>query len=347
MQLDFSYVSHEIRSIVSRRRDIMLFLSSLFAAVGIYLQNILQGNLPDALKALEGQSFLSYSIIILIPSTLLALRIAKLHSGMVINGIFYSYILQQKLGSTKDPAGAAKLNWTGVSTQLFLLTNIIASWAILILFQALNFNPLIAFAFAIIYFFIFLIIFKIMHSNAAHFSLEKIKEATVLEIDEEEVVEHRAYSLQDCNHDMLATLAFVGLMLFSILEMLSGLGQNNGRTLTESAQFLTDHAPFSYGLLAVVTSVMSAIIYLRLSISIGRFSLEIDPTDKPFNPFKLTDSMLGYFLLAFFLTVSVHLFIFPALGGSSAIWIMDIFILIMAWLAYPLTLIVAGSKFKK
>ena len=57
----------------------------------------------------------------------------------------------------------------------------------------------------------------------------------------------------------------------------------------------------------MVTCLMGMVGYLRVRVAIGKFSLMLDPTDRPFKPFKLTDSLLGYLIIAFLFTVSLHL----------------------------------------
>ncbi len=50
--IDFTTVSREFNSLVVRRRDLLTLLGSIFAGLGIFLQNVLQGNLPPALRGL-------------------------------------------------------------------------------------------------------------------------------------------------------------------------------------------------------------------------------------------------------------------------------------------------------
>jgi uncharacterized membrane protein YdcZ (DUF606 family) len=95
--LDFSRVSAEIHSLVTRRRELLIFLGSLFAGMGLYLQNILEGKLPASLGLLEKHAFASFAVGLYVPSLLLALRLAKLHAGMIINGVFYAKIRREEL----------------------------------------------------------------------------------------------------------------------------------------------------------------------------------------------------------------------------------------------------------
>ena len=50
---DFETVSREIHGIIDRRRELDTFLGSVFAALGIFLQNALQGGLPVSLAQVQ------------------------------------------------------------------------------------------------------------------------------------------------------------------------------------------------------------------------------------------------------------------------------------------------------
>ena len=47
--IEFPTVSQELRSLISRRKELHTFLGSVFAGLGILLQNVLQGSLPPGL----------------------------------------------------------------------------------------------------------------------------------------------------------------------------------------------------------------------------------------------------------------------------------------------------------
>ena len=342
--LDFGRVSREIRSLVSRRRNLILFLGSVFAAMGIYLQNVLEGKLPAALARLERNAFATYSLALLVPSVIVALRIAKLHAGMIINGVFYARILKEQHRPSMDAARSTRLNWLGVSAQLFLLASVIASLATALLMLALGMDGLMAAGYAIVTFALLLFLFDRFHGQAAKFAVDYIQTAQVEPVSGEEIEDHLSGSLEDANHDMITTIAFVGLMLFSVFESLSGLGG-----MRRGAEFASDDVqrlgPLVYSLLITLTSLLGIVVYLRLVISVGRFSLELDPTDRPFRPFKLTDSFLGYCLLVFFLVTSNHLLEVPVLDTvPAALWTVDAVVLALGLVAYPATLIVAGRR---
>src|SRR5512145_3375984 len=128
--IDYTSVSREFRSLVSRRRELQTFLGSVFAALGIFLQNLLQGNLPSALDSIQAHGFAFYATLLLIPSLVVALRMAKLHGGLMINGILYARLMQEQNFTRKgDPQRSARLNVFGVSFLQFILVNLIAGFA--------------------------------------------------------------------------------------------------------------------------------------------------------------------------------------------------------------------------
>jgi hypothetical protein len=78
------------------------------------------------------------------------------------------------------------------------------------------------------------------------------------------------------------------------------------------------------------------LIYGRLSASIAEMSLRLDPTDTPYRPFKLTDTLLGYVLIVFFTTVAVHLTVYSYLASDAqVIWIVDALVAAAALVFYP------------
>ena len=73
---------------------------------------------------------------------------------------------------------------------------------------------------------------------------------------------------------------------------------------------IQQYGPTAYVGLMMVTCLMGMVGYLRVRVAISKFSLMLDPTDRPFKPFKLTDSLLGYLTVAF----PVHCFAPPDAG---------------------------------
>ena len=60
--IDFTTVTREFRSLVHRRRMLMTFLGSVFAATGVFLHNVLRGNLPRDLQPIQRYIFAFYAL---------------------------------------------------------------------------------------------------------------------------------------------------------------------------------------------------------------------------------------------------------------------------------------------
>jgi hypothetical protein len=319
----FSYVSREIRSIVARRREILIFLASLFAAVGIYLQNLSLETLPDGLAMLREQALLTYALVVGIPSFLLALRIARLHGGMVINGLFYRALLRKSL--------THRLNLAGISTQMFVLSAIITAWAVWLFISGLGVNSWFSALIGLLAFLLLIGIFYRTDVESARFALTNLEQASLDHFEnEEEIIEHQALSLQDANQDMLALLTFSGLMLFAVLQTFSGFGE--AKILPP--HFAQETLAFSYLVLGLLVIFLCIIMYLRLVLSVGQFALALNPADKPFSPWRLSDSFLGYLLLGFFAVIPAHLLLYSWLNATT--WGVSALLLLIIWLIYPL-----------
>src|SRR5262249_15653566 len=110
--IEFQTVSREFRSLVRRRHALYMFLGSTFAALGIFLQNALHGDLPESLRAIETHLFAFYALVLLVPTLALALRMGRMHAGMIINGVLYARLMQdQDFTAKPDPKRAARHNW--------------------------------------------------------------------------------------------------------------------------------------------------------------------------------------------------------------------------------------------
>lgn len=344
--LDFSHVSREIRSLVSRRRELMLFLGSLFAALGLYLNNVLHGELPATLKPFEDQVFVHYAIGLLIPTVIIALRISRLNAGMIINGVFYSYIRSQLNRSVeRDPAEAARLNPVGVSSQLFLLSAIAVGFSSALLMFALGSSPLWGVISALAATFMICTLFWFDHRRAAQFALQRIEGSGVELVDAEEIEDHDAASLEDANHDMLALLGFVGLILFSVFENISNLGTIAIETGRIAPEMLQRFGAVAYAAWASLTALIGLVIYLRLVVAAGRLSLRLDASDRPFQPLRLTDTFLGYLLLIFLFVVALHLLFVPLLGSLGVLLAYGL--MLVAVSVYPIVLIHYRPKSQK
>lgn len=351
--IDFTSVSREFNSLVDRRRELLTLLGSVFAGLGIFLQNALQGNLPPALRPIETHLFAFYALVLMVCSLVLSLRMARLHGGMVLNGVLYAGLMRgQDFGRPGDPKRAARHNYLGASFLQFVLVDLIAGFSAAVLASALGANGLVALVLGAAVLLVWMGLYFRFHHRAATFAFKKIDAETAGPVTRQEWEEHATASLERTNKDMLGTIGFVGLMLFSALETMSGLGSIK---LREGADLRSDDiqsfGPAIYTTFMVVTCLLSLLIYLRLRIAVGRQSLDLDPTDRPFRPFRLTDSFLGYLLLVFLFGVSLHLLlvvIVPEWGEFPAPALaIDAVALTLAILAEPITLILAADAHQR
>ena len=348
--IDFTTVSREFRSLVERRRNLFTFLGSVFAALGLFLQNVLKKNLPDSLKGLEQHVFAFYAFALMVLSLILALRMARLHGGMVLNGILYARLMQEQNFTPKgDPQRAARHNFFGVSFLQFILVDLIAAFAAGILALALDVTLTLAVALAAAVFLLWMALYFRFRHQAVTFAFRKIANEACAPFERNEWEVHQSASLEQANQGLIGEIGFAGLMVFSGFEALSGLGQiSGGQGETLTAQNVKDYGPYVYGALMLVTCFFELIIYLRVRVAIGHFCLQIDPTDRPFRPLRLTDSLLGYMLLAFLFTISLHILLVlvlpPGPYKQPLIWAADAGAFAAAVLAEQLTLVVAGRR---
>ncbi len=314
--IDFTIVSREFRSLVARRRELMTLLGSVFAALAIILDNILQGRLPEALRAFEASAFSIYALLLLVPSLLLALRTARLSRGMTLNGILYARLMQEQDFAPHqrgDPERASRLNVKGVSFIMFLFVDVIAGFAVALLVLAWFGQLWLALLLALAVVLAWLLLFLSYHRGAVRFAMAKIAAEPCGKFDRNEWEGHVSGSLEDVNHDMTTIIAFVGLITFAVFQGLTGLGQLPRGKPDLAPQQVQDYGPIVYASLMLVTCLMGLATYLRLRHAVGLFSLQLDPTDRPFRPLRLTDSLLGYLILAFLFVVSLHVLLHPHL----------------------------------
>jgi hypothetical protein len=121
--------------------------------------------------------------------------------------------------------------------------------------------------------------------------------------------------MTQANHGLITEIAFAGLMVFSGFGALSSLGKFEADQTDLTADFVKAHGPLWFAGMMAVTCLFELVIYLRVRIAVGRFSLQLDPTDRPFRPLRLTDSLLGYLLLAFLFAVSLHVLLTQVVPG--------------------------------
>lgn len=314
-----THPAREIRSLVARRRDVLTTLGATFAALGIFLDNVLDGALPPSLAAVRGRVFATYTFLLLVPAAILALRLARLNAGMVLNGILFSHALQnQAFTKRPDPARAAKVNPVGVSFLMSLLTDFIAGISAALLVMALGAPPAAAVLSGVLVAGVCLAAYLSFHKEAVRLANAKAAITTFEAPNREDWEAHMGGSLEDANQDMIAVLALTGLIIFSAFQSLSGLGSVTGGGDLPS-ETLKAWGPLVYGVLMTVTCFVAMLTYLRLRLAAGNFARVLDPEDRPFRALRVTDSLLGYTLLAFLFALSLHVTLFPALGDGTAV----------------------------
>jgi len=350
--IDFTTISREFRSLVLRRRELQTLLGSVFAGLGLFLQNALQGNLPPSLAGIERHLFAFYAVLLMVPCLILSLRMARLHGGMVINGVLFARLMQdQDFTRRGDPGRATRHNYLGVSFLQFLLADVLAAFSTTVLGLALHLTPAAAAGLGGGAAVSWLGLYLHFHRRAADFALKKIAADACAPFDRHEWEGHVAASLEDANLGLNNDLAFVGLIVFSVFEVLSGLGRIETHGGIDLApEFIRRYGPFAYVALMQVTCLTGLIAYLRVRVAIGVFSLQLDPTDRPFRPLELTDSLLGYLLLAFLFTVSLHLLLTmtaPYFEERQPLLLaIDGAVLLLAAVAEQFTLVVMGRRYR-
>jgi uncharacterized MAPEG superfamily protein len=342
--IEFNTVTREFRSLVDRRRDIQTFIGSSFAAMSLFLGNVLEGKLPPTLRSVQEHVFAFYALVLLVLSLILSLRLARLHGGMVLNGVLYAHLMKAS-GGHADPLKAARHNFFSVSFLQFILVDLLAGFTAAILALSLNQELTLAIAGGTGVFVLWMAIYSWFHARAVHFARKKTTSDQACPVPPADWREHVSLSLTQANHSLIAEIAFAGLMVFSGFGALSSLGKIEADKTDLTADFVKVHGPLWFAMMMSVTCLFELVIYLRVRVAIGRFSLQLDPTDRPFRLLRLTDSLLGYILLAFLFAVSLHVLLVQLLPNVRLRFIagIDAGVMILAVLVEQTTLAVAGT----
>ncbi len=348
--IEFRAVAAEIRSLIGRRQELSTLLGSVFVAAGVFLENSIGGNLPGPLVEVERHLFGFYAAILMVPSLILALRMARLHGGLVYNGILYARALEdQDFTARGNVLRAAAHNFAGISFVQFLLADFVAGFSTAVMALATGGSPGVAVGSALAVFAACLGTYFGWHRRSSRAALRLARSAPAAPTSRHDWEAHIAASLHDANREQLGVIGFVGLMSFSVFEVLSGLGQiRDGRRVDLGLEQVERFGPPAYAVLMLVTTLMGLVAYLRIRVAIGRFSIDLDPADRPFRPFVLTDSLLGYLLIAFFLAVAVHLLavqVRPGLGAK--VLAIDGLAIVLAAAAEQATLVAAGRRYRR
>jgi hypothetical protein len=350
--LDFTGVTREIRSVVARRRELLTFLGTVFAAMSLFLEDVLQENLPKPYDKIVEHGFAYFALLLMVPSLILALRLARLNGGLTLNGILYQRLMQEQDFTRKATAEtlkrAGRLNVFGVGFQMSFLADVIAGFSAALLVAGLGGSAALAALVGAGVVAAWVLLYIYFHNRAVKFATLKSATETCRPFSRVEWEEHAAGTLEDINQDMIAILAVVGLIAFSAFQGLGSLGKVTGKDVNVSVENVKDYGPEVCGLLMAVTCLFGMLTYMRLRIAVGNRSLELDPTDRPFRPLRLTDSLLGYMLLSFLFVVSVHLLLYKTLHEQLALMLgIDVAVFVAAILAEQLTLVVVGRRVAK
>ena len=311
--IKFNNVTREFRGLVDRRNELFTFLGSAYAAMGLFLLNVLQGGLPESLGSIQRNLFACYAFVLLVTSSILGVRMALLHKGMVINGVLYAHFMQGQT-FTKDVPSVKSASRTKIWSVSFLQSFQAAiigavSAAIFALAASLPIVPAVLIAVAVLAGWS---VFYLWQHHRAVAIAEEIRKGELGPVEEEDWREHNAECLQQSSQGLLYEIAFAGLMVFSGFEALSGLGMKPEQFekvgVDLPAGDVLQHGPVVFCFLMVSSCLLELFVYLRVRVAIGRFSLASDPNDRPYHPWKFTDSSVGFLLMAFLFAVAVHVF---------------------------------------
>ena len=346
--IDFTTVTREFRSLVDRRREIFTFLGSAFAAMGLFLTHTLEGSLPASLKPIQERIFAFYALVLMVISLILALRMGKLHAGMALNGVLYAKLMQnQSFTRPGDPAKAARHNLFGVSFLQFVIMDLLAGFSTFILILALGKQPAAAVVVGVGVFVLWALLYLRFHDQAVRFARLKIAAEEPGPVSAHEWKDHISQSMEQANQGLISELAFAGLIVFSCFGAISGMGKIEADRMDLGAGLIREHGPLFFAGMMCAVCLLEMVIYLRIRVAIGFFSLQLDPTDRPFRPLRLTDSFLGYMLLSFLFCVTLHVILsmVPKVGSDTSLMlIIDAGAFILAIAAEKATLLLARRK---
>jgi hypothetical protein len=272
---------------------------------------------------------------------------ARLHGGLVLNGILYAQLMQHQ-DFTRRPSveQAGRHNFFSVSFLQFLLADLIAGFSGTILGLGLDLDLRISAAIGGGIVLLWLVLYFRFHRQAVGFARRKIAEDSCTPFDRKEWQSHVSQTLEDANVSLLTEIGFVGLIMFSVFEKFSSLPHITPESAGRAYEDIQRYAPWVYSALMLLTCVFGLLVYLRIRVAVGSFSLQLDPTDRPFRPLRLTDSLLGYMLMAFLFAVALHMvllvplrdnrpLLFGVCGAAFA----------LAVVVEQVTLVVAGRRY--
>lgn len=301
-------IGREFRSLVYRRRLQMTYLASAYAALSYSLQSALHGGLPRQFGKLEGHLFAVHAGLLAILGIIMALREARLHGGMMLNGSLYWGLLGQQ-GMIAPPSTTifSAPHMFGVSGVMLAIAGSIASGSLCVCALAVGIPLWVAVVSAGAVLMVLGWIQRRSEREAVDRARRQLQTETLEGFSVEEWHDHVLGSLDDVNQDMLTLIVLASLTTFAGLQNIAALGNMPAEMRSEfDVVALMAYAPIVYSGLMLVTVLLCVMGYLRLRIAMGDLSLQLDPWDTPFRAGHMTDSLLGYMLLSLLLSVAAY-----------------------------------------
>ena len=140
--------------------------------------------------------------------------------------------------------------------------------------------------------------FGAQHRAGVALAKDKVSRDLMMEMDMDSWRNHITVSIDDAHRDMLELLAMAGLVAFFGFQVLAGLGDVRlvklGAMQFSEIELLSPIWLASY---MIVVTGLTLVCYVRLRLSVGYFSLLLDPKDHPFDASTLDDAFFGLVIL--------------------------------------------------
>src|SRR5262249_38746888 len=158
----------------------------------------LQGTLPPVYHRLQEHGFAYYALLLLVPSLVLSLRLARLNAGLTLNGILYQRLMREQdfapKGTPATMRRAARLNVFGVGFLMSLLADLLAGMATALLALALGQDVAVAAAAGAAVVVVWLLLYAWFHRGAVALAMRKAETESCLPFRREQWEEHVAGS---------------------------------------------------------------------------------------------------------------------------------------------------------
>jgi ADP-ribose pyrophosphatase len=323
--------------LVARRRAVIVLFCSIYAFMSVYLDEIFKGVSPRAIEALGPAPLAVYMLFLAALGVICTLRLSRIHYGMTLNGCYCSAVEHGDIHHP-DVEAAKTLNKRGVSTLHMLLAAFSASVAMAVAVALLGGRIEIAVIAGLLLFGGLWQFFRSQcHQRAvakATRDLESWK-SSLPAVQTRDRRRHDVLTLDMCQHDMLAIVSSIGLLLFSLLQTMSHFQPENVAAARAAAQdanhlALTENARrlsvVLYSMGVVIAAACGIGAYVRLRGAVARHSERLNQNDYRVHVATITDSFLGYLLLVTFTVLAVHASLITltvdALGQPLSHWLL-------------------------